>query len=117
MKKYIVLSACALAVFVVGGMALVGITKFRTASSITTDHCNLKCIVLSTIGYSDQHDGMLPQASVPHRYLAPDRRLSWMAAILPQLSYDDMASRLAFDEAWDSETNLPIARTPIPSFL
>jgi hypothetical protein len=117
MKKYILLSLSAAGVLILGGFGVVLLARARAASQIAEDECNIKMIVLATISHTDQNKGLLPSASIPHRYLPPDRRLSWLVSIHPQLSCDGLYSEFARDEAWDSERNLPVAKTYLPTYL
>jgi hypothetical protein len=68
---------------------------------------NLKQIGFALRTYADQY-GSLPPAYIRDKAGKP--MLSWRVLILPYLGYDDLYSQIKLDEAWDSPSNLRLAR-------
>jgi hypothetical protein len=80
---------------------------------------NLEEIGFSLWGYSDSNDKMFPSATVPHKGLPPEKRLSWFVEILPHLdppAYLTLAASLDRTRAWDDDANRAGVNTPIPHF-
>ncbi|HEV7999721.1 MAG TPA: DUF1559 domain-containing protein [Planctomycetaceae bacterium] len=68
---------------------------------------NLKHISSALQNYADQY-GSLPPAYLRDRAGKPI--LSWRVLMLPYLGYDDLYRQVKLDEAWDSPSNLRLAR-------
>jgi hypothetical protein len=47
----------------------------------------------------------------------PEKRVSWMAELLPYMGYQTLSGRINRNKSWDDKENLMIARTLIPEFL
>ena len=64
----------------------------------------------------------VPPGTVPNLDLPPDRRLSWVAHVLPNLDQRRqdtaaLARQLHPDLPWDAEPNQPVARTPVVTLI
>ena len=64
----------------------------------------------------------VPPGTVPNLGLPPDRRLSWVAHVLPNLDQRRqdtaaLARQLRSDLPWDAEPHQPVARTPVVTLL
>ncbi len=117
MKKYIVLALLGVGGFMLAGAIGAVIAGVQDAANRASSQCSLKSIALATIKTADDHEGLMPSASFPNPYASPDRRLSWMVAILPNIEQRPLYERFDLTEPWDSEKNLPASRTQVRSFL
>jgi hypothetical protein len=117
MKKYIVLSLIFIGGFMLVGVVGAAIAAVQDAANRASTSCNLKFIALSTIKTADDNYGLMPFASLPNPDVSPDRRLSWMVAILPNMTQEPLYQRFDLREPWDSEKNLPAAHTQVRSFI
>ncbi len=74
---------------------------------------NLRQLGEAVNKYYDQHGEHFPAATVPHASLAPERRLSWQAAVIAYLpegapankQWEKRAEEIAWKEAWDAPAN------------
>jgi prepilin-type processing-associated H-X9-DG protein len=86
---------------------------------------NLRLLGQAVNRYGDHHNGQLPPATVSNASLAPERRLSWEAAIVLYLSegtpagkkWEELAREIAFKEAWDASANDAPRQKNVPPFL
>lgn len=112
-------------VFAVGWLVGVKVNdvweKSRRASCID----NLRRIGKAVHSYHDANQGVFPRAVVPHDELDPEKRLSWLAAILPYLEADrrdgtrwkDKWARLNPDLGWQAPENEPVVREHVGIYL
>jgi prepilin-type processing-associated H-X9-DG protein len=81
-------------------------------------------------GVNNYHDVQrhFPPATVAHPDLPPDRRLSWLVAVLPYLEaepaekrrasvYQAVYERVELKESWDDEANRKAAHTALRAYL
>jgi hypothetical protein len=47
----------------------------------------------------------------------PERRIGWMAGLLPYLGQDPLYQRIRFDASWEDPVNWLVARAVIPEFI
>jgi prepilin-type N-terminal cleavage/methylation domain-containing protein len=92
------------------GLLLPANRKVREAAARVQCANNLKQIGLAAHNYHDSHH-YLPPATLPHPDLPPERRLSWMVALLPYVEADNLYSRLKRDRAWDDPQNARLVPT------
>jgi prepilin-type processing-associated H-X9-DG protein len=86
---------------------------------------NLRLLGQSVNRYGDHNNGQLPPATVLNGWLAPERRLSWEAAIVPYLSegtpagkkWEELAREIDFKEAWDAAANDAPRQKNVAPFL
>jgi hypothetical protein len=117
MKKYIILLLVAVAVFILFGLGSALVCNVNDAANRASDGCNLKQIALATINTADSNNGVMPQATIPNSSLAPNQRLSWLVAILPNMDNRPLYLQINLAESWQSETNLPVAQRHFSNFL
>jgi hypothetical protein len=76
---------------------------------------NLKQIALGLHNYADTNPvgyrPALPAGTVPNAGLDPERRLSWVVALLPYVEQDNLYKQVRLAEAWDAKDNLPATQT------
>ena len=65
----------------------------------------------------DKAEGSLPQGAAGSPVLPPQRRLSWIASLLPYLGQEELYRRLSFAHSWDDPTNQPATRKLLPPLL
>jgi Protein of unknown function (DUF1559) len=75
-----------------------------------TNQCasNLRNVILATLGHVDAK-GQFPTATGPDASLPPESRLSWYAAITPDLDEAGLYQRIDKSGPWDSLANASIA--------
>jgi len=59
----------------------------------------------------------LPQGTFPNKKLKPEKRLSWMYAVLPFIDQMNLYRQFDKKKAWDDKVNQKFAKTVIPAFL
>ena len=107
----------------IGVVALV-LLNLQTGSDLAQCSNNLRRIGQAANRYYDLHDKQFPSATVPNPLLAPERRLSWQAALAPLLSegakadrkWEKLAGEIDFKDAWDSASNDGPRRTNVTPF-
>src|SRR5262245_10751840 len=65
---------------------------------------NLKQIALAVENYGETY-GAYPPGTIPNPNLPTDKRLSWLAEILPFLEQDNLYNAISKDRAWDDQTH------------
>jgi hypothetical protein len=70
---------------------------------------NLKMIALAVENYHDIY-GSYPTGTMPNPTFTPEKRLSWLVAILPFLEQDNLYNVISKDRAWDDQTNEAVNR-------
>lgn len=101
------LGAAALAISVA---LLVIFPAFRTARTVAQGRScgsNLRRIYLALQQYDEEH-GTLPPAFIPDANGKPMH--SWRVLILPFLDKQGLYDQYDFNQAWDSEANMPLSR-------
>jgi prepilin-type processing-associated H-X9-DG protein len=122
----------------IAGMALGALTTVVTVlgiGAIVLVHWNdrservgcinhLRLIGQGVLAYKMAHRGAYPRAVVPNPDLPPEKRLSWLAAILPYLHegtpagkrFEQLGAELDRERAWDSAANALVVRLPLAVF-
>ena len=59
----------------------------------------------------------MPSAAWPNEQLSPEKRLSWIAAILPFVEQDAMAKQLHKELGWDAPEHQPLRDVGIYSLI
>ena len=107
------------------GVAAIVILNVTATSRRVECVNNLRQIGIALNKCADAQD-FYPAATVPSKFLPPDRRLSWLADALPLLGeegtpaserYMQLASELARDRAWDDPANAKLARMRFRVFV
>jgi hypothetical protein len=62
-------------------------------------------------------DGAFPAGASGSALVAPDTRLSWIAATLPYLDHADWHQKLKFPFAWNGPQNREVARLALPEVI
>jgi prepilin-type processing-associated H-X9-DG protein len=89
---------------VTAGLLLTGIAKVREAAARMQCSDNLKLNGMSLHNYHDVN-GRFPPAGMPDPELPPERRLSWLVALVPYVEATDLYAKMEKAEGWDSERN------------
>lgn len=100
---------------VAAALLLPAVQSARSAARRTQSKNNLKQIGLALHNYHDTHSSF-PQGTHPNDDLKPEKRLSWMASILPFAEQAALYNRIDFDEAWDSDANKGLMENQLPIF-
>jgi hypothetical protein len=118
-----VLGALSVVVTVLGlGAMVVNRVRDRSLRVECQDH--LRRIGLAVAAHV-QENKAFPRGAVPNADLPPEKRLSWIAGLLPYLASDSADGKPfeALDEridrraAWDAPSNQQALDTPFPAFL
>ncbi len=118
----IILGALTSLLLLVGFTAL-GITELRASSGRAECSNNLRQIGAAVRMYYDQHDQTYPTGTIGPTDLAPERRLSFFAALLPTLEqrpgvsvkYADVVKEIDLHQPWDADANAKARQTTIPT--
>ncbi len=97
-------------------LLLPAIQQAREEARRAQSRNNLKQIGLALHNYHDVYRHF-PQGTHPNENLEPEKRLSWMADILPFVEQQALHSRIDFDAAWNAEANQPWMRRQIDVFI
>lgn len=95
-------------------MVLPATQKIREAAARMKSSNNMKQIALALHNYESANGHFPPAAIVDKKGKA---LLSWRVAILPYIEQDNLYRQFKLDEPWDSEHNLKIAQTNVPTFM
>jgi hypothetical protein len=102
---------------IAGGLLVVGIGQIRWRFlRLTESRCKLKNIALSLHSFNDTYKS-LPPATVPNPDLPPDKRLSWMFALLPFVEQDSLWKNNDPSKAWDDEGNRQAVHRVVETYL
>ena len=97
-------------------LLLPAVQQAREAARRAQSQNNLKQVGLAAHNYHSVYD-TFPRGTAEDTALPPDRRLSWVAAILPYIERQALADRLDPKRPWDEGPNAPAARTVIPTLV
>ncbi len=92
------------------------VEAFMIASLRQDSRNNLKRILLALHNYHAEHKHF-PAGTHANANLKPDKRLSWMAAILPYFEQQPLSTRIVFDKSWDDKANHGALTTTVEGFL
>jgi len=100
------------------GVALLlpAVQQAREAARRTQSKNNLKQIGLAMHNYHDVYNAF-PQGAHPNDKLAPEKRLSWLAAILPYVEQNALYQSIDFKKSWDDDANKASLQTMLPVYL
>jgi hypothetical protein len=88
----------------------------REAAARAQCQNQLKQIGLALHSHHDVY-GYLPAATVSAPALTAEKRLSWLAAILPFVEQEALAKQLKHEQPWDSDANRRPIQTVLSGFL
>lgn len=117
---FLVLGIVFFVMVVVGAVLLAlllpAVQQARAAARRTQSKNNLKLIALALHNYADTYQSF-PTGTYPNEKLKPEERLSWQAAILPDIEQSNLQQSINFEEAWDDESNRIAAGTRLPVYM
>jgi prepilin-type processing-associated H-X9-DG protein len=93
-----------LTLVVAGGLLVLVINRVRDSAARMQCHNNLMVLGISVHNYH-QTFNRFPPAAMPNPNLPPERRLSWLVAIVPFVEATNLYKRLDLDKGWDAEEN------------
>ena len=97
-------------------LLLPAVQSAREAARRTQSRNNLKQIALALHNHHETF-GKFPEGTHPNEKLDPDKRLSWLAKILPFIEQKALHDNIDFDKAWDDSANDQVMRSRIQAFL
>ncbi len=97
-------------------LLLPAVQSARSAARRTQSKNNLKQIGLAMHNYHDTF-GNFPAGTHPNEDLKVEKRLSWMADILPFLEQAALFEQIDFEQGWDSEENQLAAQSHLQVYL
>ncbi len=97
-------------------LLLPAVQQAREAARRTQDRNNLKQIGLAMHNFHDAYHNF-PVGTVDAPDLKPDKRLSWMASILPFIEQVETSNMLDKKKAWDDAANQAARQRQIEPFL
>ncbi|QDT14527.1 hypothetical protein CA12_06020 [Alienimonas californiensis] len=98
---------------ILASLLLPAVQQAREAARRMESMNNLKQLGLAAHNYHTVFD-TLPRGTAEGTNLPPERRLSWVVALLPYLEEGALAERLDPTQAWDAGPNAQVARTALP---
>jgi hypothetical protein len=111
MRNYITAFLLFVVLSLTGLLLISAIGKIRDSANRLSCTNNMRQIGLSIANYT-QTMNRFPLAAVKNQDLEPERRLSWIVAIVPYVEASDLYRRIDKEKAWDSEENRIIAVMP-----
>jgi prepilin-type processing-associated H-X9-DG protein len=113
------------------GIVLIIVFQLRSVSQLAECSNHLREVGMGINRYADAHGDQLPPGTVANAALAPERRLSWMAAVLPYLAevrpggrkpapqkpWTALAGKLDRERAWDDPANVAAAGVNVPAYF
>ncbi len=110
MRNVIQLLILALIGLTSGGILTVAIVQVREAACRAQCGNNLKHIALATVNYVDTYQGKFPPAGeleprLWHPIEPPEKRLSWLVAVVPFVEANNLYNKMSHDKTWDAEEN------------
>ncbi|MGZ0169354.1 MAG: DUF1559 domain-containing protein [Planctomycetales bacterium] len=97
-------------------LLLPAVQQARAAARRSQSKNNLKQLALSLHNYHDVYKS-IPAGTHPNEKLKPEKRLSWLASVLPFVDQAPLFMKIDFEEPWDDEANELAANTRIPVFM
>ena len=97
---------------VAAALLLPAVQQARGAARKSVSKNNLKQMAIAMHNYHDTHKSF-PQGTHPNEDLKTEKRLSWMAEILPFIEEAPRYDQIDFDKAWDSDANSELLKSKI----
>ena len=97
-------------------LLLPAVQQAREAARRSQSANNLKGIGLAMYNYHDVYEHF-PSGTVEKSAKKIEDRLSWQSRLLPFLDRAPLYQRFDQSSAWDSDENLPLSKTRIPTFI
>lgn len=110
MRNVIQLLILALIGLTCGSIFTVFIAQVREAAARSRCGNNVKQIAFAVANYTDTYQGAFPPAGEMDPRLwppvePPEKRLSWLVAIVPFIEATNLYNKLSHDKTWDAEEN------------
>ncbi len=105
-----------LVIFLGVGMLVPAVQKVREAANRVACSGNLCFVALAIHNYADTYH-RLPLAAWSHDELPSEKRLSWMAAIMPFMESDTLYKRFKKDLGWEAAEHQEFLQTSIRPFI
>jgi len=86
------------------------------SAALGADEANHRRLMAGLTGYQ-KSEGHFPEAARGSALLAPETRLSWIAAMLPYLGHGDWHRQLQLGYSWNSPQNRPVTQRPLPQVI
>jgi prepilin-type processing-associated H-X9-DG protein len=115
MRAWVITLVVTVMGLVVVGLGLAAIARVRDEALRIQCQNNLKQIGLTVHSYGDTYNHF-PEAAMPNPALPPEKRLSWLVAIMPYLESNSLFAKLDRDKSWDAEENRFAALTTIRTY-
>ena len=96
-------------------LLLPAVQQARSAARRTQSKNNLKQMGIALHNHNDVHSSF-PQGAAPHQDLKPEKRLSWMAAILPFMDQGILHDQIDFEKGWEDNVNAELMKTVLPVY-
>jgi prepilin-type processing-associated H-X9-DG protein len=94
---------------VTAGLVTIAIVSVRERARAVQCQSNLWLIGISLGNYQDSTEGCYPAAAMPYPELngpmPPEKRLSWLVALMPYIEASDVYYRIDKKQGWDAEEN------------
>jgi prepilin-type processing-associated H-X9-DG protein len=108
---------------VIGTFALI-VAKLQTTDNLVDCKNNLRVVGVAVNQYRETHEGVFPRAVVPLEGHPPEKRASWLAAVLPFIEvkpnhpseWAALASRLNLEKPWDDPANREALTFHVPYY-
>jgi type II secretory pathway pseudopilin PulG len=97
-------------------LLLPAVQQARAAARRSQSMNNMKQLGLALHNYHDVN-GSLPAGTHPNEKLKPEKRLSWLASVLPFAEQAALFKTVDFEESWDDEANEDAANIRIATFM
>ena len=97
---------------VAAALLLPAVQQARGAARQSVSKNNLKQLALAMHNYHDTHK-TFPQGTRSNEDLKAEKRLSWIAEILPFIVQAPLYNQIDFDKAWDSDANSELLKTKL----
>ncbi|MFH5804569.1 DUF1559 domain-containing protein [Alienimonas sp. DA493] len=101
---------------ILAGLLLPAVQQAREAARRTQSANNLKQLGIAALNYHDAFN-TLPRGTVEGTDLPPEKRLSWVAGLLPYMEQGALAERLDPNQAWNQGPNDFAARLVVPTLV
>ncbi len=95
-------------------MAAPAVGRLQVAANRMKSANNLKQIALAMHNYESTYS-TFPPAAICDKKGKP--LLSWRVAILPYIEQDNLYRQFKLDEPWDSEHNIKLSKTNVPTYM
>jgi len=97
-------------------LLLPAVQQAREAARRAQSKNNLKQLALALHNYHDVNTAF-PSGTHENADLKPEKRLSWIADVLPYLDQQNLHDDIDFEAAWDAEANRFALSNPLPVLL